>query len=143
LRETGRIGETVGVNFDAIAAHPLAGLLALAGGAALLFRSARALLRLGLSAAEGATIDGLVEVSRRNGDLTGMAERQEQAKTIRRARSRSLLLFLLWGGLLAVPPLAGVAKLVYAAASFVWLLPRPPIRPTLVRGDTSTRVEVR
>ena len=77
LRGTGRNGETVGVNFDAIAAHPLAGLLALAGGAALLFRSARALLRLGLAAAEGATIDGLVEVSRRNGNLTGMAERQD------------------------------------------------------------------
>jgi len=142
LRRTGRIGETVGVNFDAIAAHPLVGLLALAGGAALLFRSARALLRLGLAAAEGATIGGLVEVSRRNGDLTGMAERQEQARTVRRARSRSLLLFLLWGGLLAVPPLAGVAKLVYAAASLVWLLPRPPIRPTLVR-ETPPRVEVR
>jgi hypothetical protein len=130
------------VNLDAIAAHPLAGLLALAGVAALLFRSARALLRLGLAAAEGATVNGLVEVSRRNGDLTGMAERQEQARTVRRARGRSLLLFLFWGGLLVVPAIAGVAKLVYAAASLVWLLPKPPIRPTLVR-DTSTRVEVR
>lgn len=142
LRRTGRIGETVGVNLDALAAHPLAGLLALVGGAALLFRSARALLRLGLTTAESATVNGLVEVSRRNGDLTGMAERQEQARTVRRARARSLLLFLLWGGLLAVPPLAGVAKLVYAAASFVWLLPKPPIRPILLR-ETPPRMEVR
>ena len=130
------------MNLEAIAAHPLVGLLALAGVAALLFRSARALVRLGLAAAEGVTANGLVEVSRRNGDLTGMAERQEQAKNVRRARGRSLLLFLLWGGLLVVPAIAGIAKLVYAAASLVWLLPKPPIRPTLVR-DTSTRVEVR
>jgi len=130
------------VNLEAIAAHPLVGLLALAGVAALLFRSARALVRLGLAAAEGVTANGLVEVSRRNGDLTGMAERQEQAKNVRRARGRSLLLFLLWGGLLVVPAIAGIAKLVYAAASPVWPPPKPPIRPTLVR-DTSTRVEVR
>jgi hypothetical protein len=123
-------GETVGVNLEALAAHPLVGLLALIGGAALLYRVGRGVLRLGLAAAETAAVSGLVEVSIRHGDLTGLAERKAAARLIRRTRVRAGLFLLLWLALLVVPLVAGVARLVYAACALVWLLPREPIRLT-------------
>jgi hypothetical protein len=118
------------VNLESLAAHPLVGLLAIVGGAALLYRVGRALLRLGLALAETAAVNSLVEVSIRHGDLTGLAERRAAAGLIRRTRVRAVLFFLFWLALLVVPPIAGVARLVYAACALVWLLPREPIRLT-------------
>jgi hypothetical protein len=125
-------GETVGVSLDAILASPLTGLLALAGCAALVFRLGRSLLRVGLAAAEAGALGGMMRVSVRQGDLTGMAERQAVVAAVRRTRLLALLTAALWALLLVVPPLAGVARLVYAAAVLVWLLPRRPIRLTTI-----------
>lgn len=125
-----RSHETVGVSLESLAAHPLVGLLAFVGGAALLYRVGRGVLRLGLAAAETAAVNGLVEISIRHGDLTGLAERRAAARLVRRTRVRAGLFLLLWLALLVVPLFAGVARLVYAACALLWLLPREPIRLT-------------
>ena len=118
------------MSLDAILASPVTGILALVGCAALVYRLGRALLRVGLTAAEAGAVGGMMQVSVRQGDLTGMAERQAHVALVRRRRARALLEAALWGLLLVVPPIAGVARLVYAAAILVWLLPRAPIRLT-------------
>ncbi|HYJ78256.1 MAG TPA: hypothetical protein VEW03_01535, partial [Longimicrobiaceae bacterium] len=93
-------------------------------------RLGRSLLALGLAWAEGAALNGLVEVSLRRGDLTVLAERRVHADAIRRSRLRSGAALLLWAGLLVVPAVAGFARVAYAAAAVVWLLPRRPLRLT-------------
>jgi hypothetical protein len=128
-------GETVGVSLDTILASPLTGLLALVGCAAIVFRLARSLLRVGLAAAEAGAVGGMMRVSVRQGDLTGMAERQAVVAAVRRTRLLALATAAFWALLLVVPPLAGVARAVYAAAALVWLLPRRPIRLTTVAAQ--------
>jgi hypothetical protein len=59
-----------------------------------------------------------------------MAERQAVVAAVRRSRLLALGTAALWAVLLVAPPLAGVGRLVYAAAALVWLLPRRPIRLT-------------
>jgi hypothetical protein len=130
-----RAGELGGVTLESVIASPAVGLLALVGCAALVFRLARAALRLGLTSLESVSAGGLVDISIRHGDLTGMAERQEQARTARRARTRAILLALLWAVLLLVPAVAGISRPVYALAALLWLLPRKPLRL-----DTANRV---
>jgi hypothetical protein len=134
-------GETVRVSFESIVASPLTGLLALVGVAALVYRLGRALLRVGLSAAETGAVRALMRTSARTGDLTAMAERQAVVAAVRRNRILALGTAALWAALLAVPPLAGIARPVYAAAALVWLLPRRPIRLTNV-GSRGTDVQV-
>jgi hypothetical protein len=131
------------VSLDALLASPLGTLLAFAGGAALVHRLLRALVRVALTAAEASTVGGLAEISKEQGDLTTMAERRRLARDLRRARTRHILLALGWLLLLAVPPLADVARPVFAAAAAVWLLPRVPIRPTLLRpgARSDARIE--
>ncbi|HSU14859.1 hypothetical protein [Longimicrobium sp.] len=116
------------MTLESVIAHPVVGLLAVFGCVALVFRLARAALRLGLSTLESASAGGLVEVSIRHGDLTGMAERQAQARAARRARLRAILLVLLWAALLVAPVVAGISRPVYALAALLWLLPRKPVR---------------
>lgn len=115
-----------------LAASPIAGILAFVGGAALLYRLGRSLLRLGLAAVEGTAVNGLLEVAIRSGDLTGMAERKALAQKIRRVRMGAVLEALGWGSLVVAPIVAGVVTLVYAPAAVVWLFPRRPIRPVTV-----------
>lgn len=103
-------------------------LLAVLGFGALLFHAARALLRLGLVAAERAALSGMIEVSLRRGDLTGLAERRAQVASLRAARRRTAAVALLWLALIAVPPALGLAQQAYALAALLWLLPRRPIR---------------
>lgn len=134
-RTCGRPGNAArlsGVTLDSIIASPLAGLFALVGAVALVYRLGRALVRVGLAAAEAGAVGGMAQVSMRQGDLTGMAERRELVSAVRRARTRAILGALLWAALLVVPPMAGIARPVYAVAVLVWLLPRPPIRLTAV-----------
>lgn len=113
-----------------ILASPVVGLLALAGGAALVYRLGRTVLRLGIAAAEKTAIDGMVEVSIRHGDLTTMAERKAHVAAVRRARARAIGLTLLWGGLLVIPAVFDVTRPVYALAALAWFLPRRPLRFT-------------
>jgi hypothetical protein len=119
------------VSLDSILASPVTGILALVGCAALVYRLGRALLRVGLTAAEAGAVGGMMQVSVRQGDLTGMAERRAHVALVRRRRARALLEAALWALLIVVPALAGVARLVYAAAVLVWFLPRRPIRLTV------------
>ncbi|HEX8246042.1 MAG TPA: hypothetical protein VF541_21180 [Longimicrobium sp.] len=116
------------MTFESILASPVVGLLSVIGGAALVYRLARAALRLGLTTLESASAGGMVEISIRHGDLTAMAERQEMARAARRARVRAVLMALLWAALLVAPVVAGIARPVYALAAVLWLLPRKPIR---------------
>jgi hypothetical protein len=122
------------VTLESLIASPVVGLLALAGGVALVYRLGRTVLRLGITAAEKTAVDGLLETSIRNGDLTTMAERQAHIGQVRRARGRALLLGLLWAALLVAPAIAGVSRPVYAVAALLWLLPRRPIRLTQLPG---------
>lgn len=122
------------MNLPALASNPVVGLLAVIGGAALIFRLGGAVLRLVLAWAEGTAVSGLAEVSRAHGDLTTLAERSEQVRTISRARTRAVLAAAGWAAALAVPIAAGVVPLVYAPAALVWLLPRRPIRLTTGAG---------
>lgn len=116
------------MSLDALAASPLVLVLAFVGGAALVHRLLRALMRAGLAAAEAAAVEGLLEVSTRRGDLTGMAERRDRIREVRRVRGRALLLAVVWLALLVVPSTLGAGRLVFAAAATLWLLPRPPLR---------------
>ena len=125
------------MNLQSILASPLIGLLAVVGGAALVYRLLRTLLRLGIAAAEKTAIDGMVEVSIRNGDLTTMAERKAHVAAVRRARLGSIALALLWGALLVVPAALGVTRPVYALAALAWFLPRRPLRFTPLPGTRS------
>ena len=103
-------------------------LLAVAGGAALLHRIVLTALRLLLATSEATAAGGMAELSRRRGDLSGMAERTEFERSARHARRRNLGLLLLWIILLIVPiPLRWTREL-YAAAALLWLLPRPRLR---------------
>jgi hypothetical protein len=123
-------GQDGGVTLEAFLASPIAGLLALIGGAALVYRLARTVLRLGMAAAEKTAVEGMVEVSIRNGDLTTMAERKAHVAAVRRARAGAAAQTLLWGGLLVAPAILDVTRPVYALAALVWLLPRRPLRFT-------------
>lgn len=112
-------------------------LLAVLGVLALLARLVRSLLRLGLAAAEATAVAGLIEVSARRGDLTGLAERQAQEKRVHRVRLRSALRVLLWAGVLVVPALVGWGREVYAFASLLWLVPRREARPLTPPADST------
>ncbi|HEX2092077.1 MAG TPA: hypothetical protein VHG28_06725 [Longimicrobiaceae bacterium] len=105
----------------------LLGLLAVAGCTALVFRIVRSLLRLGLAAAESTALSGMIEISARRGDLTGLAERRAQEQALRRARLRAAILLLVWTAALVVPPLVGWAREVYALAVLLWFLPASPV----------------
>ncbi|HET7233416.1 MAG TPA: hypothetical protein VFJ16_25620 [Longimicrobium sp.] len=118
------------MTLETILASPVLGLLALLGGAALVYRLGRTVLRLGIAAAEKTAIDGMVEVSIRHGDLTTMAERKAHVAAVRRARWRAGLLTLLWASLLVIPAVLDVTRPVYALAALAWLLPRRPLRFT-------------
>ncbi|HKP77412.1 MAG TPA: hypothetical protein VJT67_17915 [Longimicrobiaceae bacterium] len=120
------------MTLDSLIASPVTGLLALVGAVAIVYRLARGLLRLGLAAAETGAAGAMVQASIRHGDLTGMAERRAQVSTVRRTRTLAALEVLLWLALLAVPPMAGFSRPVYAIAALVWLLPRTRIRLTAV-----------
>jgi hypothetical protein len=112
----------------------LLAVLAVLGALALLARLAVALLFLGVRAVESTAAAGLAEVSERRGDVTGFLERRDSASVLRRARRRAALGALAWALLLAVPPMAGVAREVYAAAALLWLLPRPQVTLPVRRG---------
>lgn len=132
LRGAGPTARLSDVSLDAILASPVTGFLALVGVAALVYRLGRSLLRVGLAAAEAGAVGGMMRVSVRTGDLTALAERRAVVSAVRRTRILALLTTAAWAALLIAPPLAGVARPVYAAAALVWLLPRRPIRFTTI-----------
>lgn len=103
-------------------------LLALLGVAALLLRLGSSGVRLLLASAASTAADGMADVSARRGDLTLLAERDDRARSLARARRGEWLRAALWAALLVVPPLFGAALHVYAGAALLWVLPRPPLR---------------
>lgn len=102
--------------------------LAVAGAVAVVARLARALLRLGIDAAEETAASGLAEVSARRGDLTAFEEQRAAQASLRRDRRRDLLWVGLYGAWLVVPAFTPVAPFLYAAGAPLWLLPRRPVR---------------
>ncbi len=109
--------------------HSAVLLLAVLGAAALVVRLIRSLLRLAVAAVEATAAAGLADVSRRRGDLSTLAERQQSQQSARRAGLRNAFYAALWFLLLVVPLALGWAREVYAIASLVWFLPFHPIRP--------------
>lgn len=107
-------------------------ILAAAGVFALVMRVGRAALRSALRIAELTAAKGLVEISLRRGDLTGVAERRTAEQSARRGRRREMAVGTLWGLWLIVPLFTPWMPEIYAVAAPLWLLPR-----------TTTRVIVR
>lgn len=107
---------------------------AVLGAMALLVRLGAAALRLAFAAAQATAMEGMAEISARRGDLTLLAERREQARSVARSRRAELLRALLWGALLVLPPLLGWAVPIYSAAALLWLMPRRPLRPVLTES---------
>jgi hypothetical protein len=103
-------------------------MLAIAGVGAILRSLARTVLRLGIGAAEESAATGMAEVNARRGDLTGLAERREAARSARRYRRLDVLQSLAWLLWLVVPPFAGLAPQAYAFAAPLWLIAAPRIR---------------
>lgn len=98
-------------------------VMALVGFAALATRTVRWLLVALLATAEATAAGGLAEVAARNGDLTGMAERQaDRRAALRRRRFFLLLVVISIVGIFAAAS-AGVAREAYAAAALLWLQP--------------------
>jgi hypothetical protein len=102
-------------------------VLAIAGGFALVHRLVRALLRLGLAAAQRSAMSGYAELSARRGDLTALEERRDVLHRVNALRRRQLLASGAWVFLLVLPLVLGHALYAYAAASALWLLPRRPL----------------
>lgn len=105
-------------------------MLAVAGCVALLVRSGRALLRVGLNAAEAQAVSGLADVSERRGDLTGLMESRSTAAALRSARRKNLATAAMYVLLLVGAPLAGFGREVYATCALLWFLPTRPVRPS-------------
>ena len=105
----------------------LLSILAALGFLALLARIFRSVVRFGLATAEATAMAGLIEVSARRGDLTGLSERRAQEQEVRRSRRLAGLLLVLWVVLVVVPPFTGWAREVYAACALLWVLPKQKI----------------
>lgn len=105
----------------------LLSVLAALGFLALLARIFRSVVRFGLATAEATAMAGLIEVSARRGDLTGLSERKAQEQEVRRSRRLAGLLLALWVVLVVVPPFTGWAREVYAACALLWVLPKQKI----------------
>jgi hypothetical protein len=145
LRRRAAGGNLPGVTLDQIIVSPVVGLLAVAGGCALVARLVGATGRFALTAVEAATSRALAETSLRHGDLTGMSERRALAVRARRRRRMSGLLALLWLALLVVPAAFSVVRPVYALASLLWLLPgrRVRFRMHVGRARSGSAVDTR
>lgn len=112
----------------------LIAFLAVLGVIAITLRLIGSLLGFGLTAVEASASRTLAEASARRGDLTGMMERREAAVALRRRRLRAVARLSLWLGLLIVPPVLGVGRIVYAVASVLWLMRLPRVRVQVARG---------
>jgi hypothetical protein len=99
-------------------------LLAVAGFAAAALRAAIALLAAFQSGVEAFLARDLADVRSRRGDLTGLTEVAELRALARRRRLVAMGSFLMWSGLLIIPPLTSWPQVLYAIYSVLWLMPR-------------------
>jgi hypothetical protein len=106
-------------------------LLAFVGGAALLYRLLGGLFRLALRASQETAARSMAESSARRGDVSGMVERQRAAEAARRDRRVHMAVTLLWMTWFTIPLMLGSARIPFAVASVLWLLPTSrSTRPT-------------
>lgn len=103
-------------------------LLAALGVAALLVRLGRAGVRSALRVAEVTAARGLVGVSLRRGDLTGVSERRAAERRARRGRNGELLIGAIWALWLIVPLFTPWTAEAYAVAAPLWLIRSAPLR---------------
>jgi hypothetical protein len=106
----------------------LALFLAALGVGALVLRLGRAGMRLALRVAEVTAAKGLVEISLRRGDLTGLAERRTAERAARRGRGREAAIAGIWGLWLLIPLFTPWTLEAYAVAAPLWLLPGSTVR---------------
>lgn len=103
-------------------------MLAVAGFCAVAWRLARSAFGLLRHVADVFWTDELSWTRARTGDLTGMQEADQEARTARRARWKDTGVVLLWTGALALPALLPWTREAYVVANLVWLLPRKGLR---------------
>jgi hypothetical protein len=108
-------------------------ILAAAGVFALALRIGRAAMRSALRIAEVTAAKGLVEISLRRGDLTGVAERRTAEQSARRGRRREMAVGAVWGLWLIAPLFTPWTQEIYAVAAPLWLLPRSSARAVVRR----------
>ncbi len=101
----------------------LALFLAALGIGALVLRLGRSAMRLALRVAEVTAAKGLVEISLRRGDLTGLAERRTAERSARRSRGREAAVAGLWVLWLLIPLFTPWVLEAYAVAAPLWLIP--------------------
>jgi hypothetical protein len=70
----------------------------------------------------------IAETRAQRGDITGLQEATVERSAARRRRIMSLGTLSMWAGLLLIPSLTPWPRLLYAAYSVLWLLPRRPRR---------------
>lgn len=100
-------------------------LLAIAGVIAVMLRLLRALFAGLRGGVEGFLARDVAETRAQRGDLTGLEDARSAAALARRRRVTALGAASIWVGLLVVPTLTPWPKLLYAAYSLLWILPRP------------------
>jgi hypothetical protein len=101
----------------------LLALLAIIGAAALVYRSIGGIFRSVLRASQETAASGMAEVSASRGDVTSMLERKRLAESARRDRRRHSLLTLAWILWFTLPLIFGGARIAFALAAVLWLLP--------------------
>jgi len=114
---------------------PVLLILAAAGVSAVLWRLARALLRLIQRSGEAWIAAGAASSRERRGDLTGLEEAASLERRARIARRNAVVRVSAWLLALLVPPFLPWTAELYAAYSLLWLTTAGGGSRSLVRSD--------
>lgn len=99
-------------------------LLGVAGVLAVVLRLARALFLALRGGVDAFIARDLADNRAQRGDVTGLGDAHMAVQQARRRRLAALGASSIWVGLLIVPTLTPWPRLLYAAYSLLWLLPR-------------------
>jgi hypothetical protein len=99
-------------------------LLSIAGFAAVALRAGIALVDALRGGVDSVLARDLADIRARRGDLTGLQDAADVRAAARRERMIAVTAFLMYIGLLAVPPLTPWPNLLYSAYALLWLVPR-------------------
>lgn len=104
-------------------------LLAVAGFLAVLKRLGLAAFRALQGGVDAFILSEVASSRAQRGDVTGLAEAQQQRRKTRVARWRAAGSVLLWAGALVAPLLTQWALWIYASYSLLWLFSARRRRP--------------
>lgn len=114
--------------------EPLLLILAAIGVSAVLWRLARAVIRLIQRSGEAWIAAGAASSRQRRGDLTGLDEAADLERRARTGRRNAALRVAFWLAVLLLPPFTPWTVVVYAACALLWLTTAGGGRRTLVRS---------